>query len=316
MRVVKRSSGHIALLITNIIFGLNLPIARSLIPDELSPLSLNFFRMAGAALLFWIASLFIKKTKIPLRDIFLLFLAGMLGICINQTSFIVGFSTVSPVTASLLITLLPVITMLLSFIFMKEPISWMKVVGIAVGASGALLLILNNASAHGQNSLKGILLILFSTTCYALYLTLFKRLVSTYHPIHLMKWMFLFSVVISFPICFNDFMSTPIGELNINTYLRIAFVVIMATFVTYLLIPIGQKTVRPTTLSMYNYLQPVIASAIAVMIGMDRFGFENILSAVLVFAGVYIVTQSKSKIQMEMERRRKNILKIRNTKEV
>lgn len=315
MRVVKRSSGHIALLFTNIIFGLNLPIARSLIPDEISPLSLNFFRMGGAAILFWTASLFIKKTRIPLRDIFLLFLAGMLGILINQIAFIVGFSSVSPVTASLLITLLPVITMLLAFLILREPISWMKVVGIAVGASGALLLILGNTSGHGQNSLRGILLILFSTTCYALYLTLFKRLVSTYHPVHLMKWMFLFSIIISIPICYTDFVNTPFSELNTNAYLRIAFVVIMATFVTYLLIPVGQKTVRPTTLSMYNYLQPVIASVIAILVGMDSFGFENVLSAVLVFAGVYIVTQSKSKIQMEMQRRRKNIMRIRKAKE-
>ena len=315
MRVVKRSSGHIALLFTNIIFGLNLPIVRSLMPDVISSLSLNFFRMAGAAVLFWITSLFIKRSKIPLRDIFLLFFAGMLGILINQLSFIIGFSTVTPVTASLLITLLPVVTMILSFFIQKEPISIMKVIGVSVGASGALLLILDNASGHGQSSVKGILLILFSTTCYALYLTLFKRLVSTYHPVHLMKWMFLFSVILSLPVCYNDFINTPFSELNTSTYLRIAFVVIMATFVTYLLIPVGQKTVRPTTLSMYNYLQPVIASVIAIVVGMDSFGFKNVLSAVLVFAGVYIVTQSKSKIQMEMQRRRRNIMRIRKAKE-
>ncbi len=316
MRIIKRSSGHVALLIANIIFGLNMAVSRSLLPDMLQPLSLHLFRVAGAALLFWIASVFIKKARIPFKDLIKLFLAGMLGVLINQLSFIIGLSTTSPVTASLITTLLPVITMVLSFLILSEPISWLKVTGVAVGASGALLLIMANAEGTGDSSLHGILLILFSSFSYALYLTLFKKLIATYHPVHIMKWMFLFSLIISIPLCFTAFINTPFSQLPTDAWLRIGYVVVFATFIAYLLIPVGQKTIRPTTLSMYNYLQPFVASVVAIGMGMGSFGYENILSAILVFSGVYIVTQSKSKIQLEMQRRRKNIEKIRKAKAV
>lgn len=314
MRIIKRSSGHIALLITNIIFGLNMPVSRSLLPDVLKPFSLHFFRVLGATLLFWTASFLIKRAKIPLKDLVKLFFAGMLGVLINQLSFIIGLSTTSPVTASLIATLLPVITMILSFLILHEPISWMKITGVAVGASGALILILASAEGSAGSSLQGVLLILLSALSYALYLTLFKKIIATYHPVHIMKWMFLFAFMVSIPFCYTDFMQTPFSQLPAEAWLRIGYVVMLSTFFAYLLIPVGQKTVRPTTLSMYNYLQPVVASGVAIAAGMDSFGYENILSAILVFAGVYIVTQSKSRIQLEMQRRRKNIQKIRRAK--
>lgn len=315
MRLLRRWYGHIALLIANIIFGLNMPISRSLIPDELQPMALNFFRMGGACLLFWIASLFIKKAKINFKDLVQLFFAGLLGIFINQIAFIEGLSTTSAVTASLLITLLPVFTMVLSFMILKEPISWMKTMGVVIGGSGALILILSNADGHGNSSVKGILLILLSSICFAFYLTLFKKLIAKFHPIHLMKWMFLFAFLISIPFCYKSVADTQFQLLSTNVVLRTFYVVFFATFVAYILIPIGQRTIRPTTLSMYNYLQPIIASVVAILIGMDSFGYENIISAILVFAGVYVVTQSKTKIQVEIENRRKSIAKIRKIKE-
>lgn len=315
MRILRRWYGHIALLIANIIFGLNMPVSRSLIPDELAPLTLNFFRIGGACLLFWTASLFVKKSKASFKDLIQLFFASVLGIFINQIAFIEGLSTTSTVTASLLITLLPVFTMILSFLILREPLSWMKTMGVIIGASGALLLILSNAHGHGSSSIKGILLILLSSVCYALYLTLFKKLIAKFHPVHLMKWMFLFSLIISIPFCYQSLINTPFQQLSTHTLWRTAYVVFFATFIAYLLIPVGQRTIRPTTLSMYNYLQPVIASGVAIFIGMDTFGYENIISAVLVFAGVYVVTQSKTKIQVETEKRRKNIARIRGTKE-
>ena len=316
MRILRRWYGHLSLLITNVIFGLNMPVSRSLLPDVLPPLALNLFRMGGACVLFWIASLFIKKQKTAPKDLLLLFAAGLLGVVINQITFIIGLSSTSPVTASLITSLLPVVTLVLAFFFMKEPISWMKVIGIIIGASGALILILNNTGSNATSSIKGIVLIFISSLSYAFYLTLFKRLIASYHPIHLMKWMFTFALVVSLPICYNDFLAVSFSGISIENWYRIIYVVFFATFIAYLLIPIGQRTVRPTTLSMYNYLQPFVASALAVFWRMDTFGYQNILSAVLVFAGVYVVTQSKSRIQLEMEKRRRNIARIRKFKEV
>lgn len=300
--VLSKKHGHISLFIANLIFGLNNPLTRTLIPDKMSPYTVTIARMVGGALLFWTASLFIKKEKVETKDIIKLFFAALFGIVLNQMFFLEGLSLTSPIDASLVITLLPIVTMILAAIILREPITWLKTIGVIVGACGALLLILNSASAGRSGDYRGNLIILISTFSFAFYLTMFKGVISKYSPVHSMKWMFLFASLLSYPFCHRAVISTNFSQFDYTVYLRIAYIVILATFVAYLLLPIGQKTLRPTTLSMYNYMQPIVASLITIALGMDHLSYENIFSAILVFAGVYIVTQSKSRAQLEAEK--------------
>ena len=298
MKSEQSYKGHLTMFVVNLIFGLNTPITKSVLSDTLTPYSLYFLRIAGASLLFWIASVFVKENKVSSRDLMMLFLAGMLGVAINQFSFVKGLSMTSPINAAIIVTLTPIITMVLSAIFQKEPITRKKVVGVFIGACGALLLILTSVQViSNAGSAMGNMLCLLSSLSYALYLTAFKKLINRHHPITLMKWMFLFSAIVTLPICWNDIQSIPWQAISTSEYVRIGYVVILATFVTYMLIPVGQKLLRPTTLSMYNYIQPLVASLVAVAIGLDDFGWNTVLAAVLVFCGVYIVTQSKSRAQ-------------------
>lgn len=300
MTNLNKKHGHIALFVANVIFGFNTPITRTIVPEVLDPFVMTFFRMMGAAILFWAISPFTKKEKVPPRDIMLFFFASLFAIVLNQTSFIYGLSKTSPIDASLVVTLLPIVTMLLSAIIIKEPITWLKAVGVLTGASGAIILVLNSNNESSSGSMIGNLIVLGSVTSFALYLTLFKDLISRYSPLTTMKWMFLFAALLTFPMSFNLLTSTNISQFDTSVYLRIGYVVVLATFLTYMLIPIGQKTIRPTTISMYNYLQPVMASILAIIIGLDKFGPDKIISAALVFMGVYIVTQSKSKADLEL----------------
>ena len=300
MTNLNKKHGHIALFVANVIFGFNTPITRTIVPEVLDPFVMTFFRMMGAAILFWAISPFTKKEKVPPRDIMLFFFASLFAIVLNQTSFIYGLSKTSPIDASLVVTLLPIVTMLLSAIIIKEPITWLKAVGVLTGASGAIILVLNSNNESSSGSMIGNLIVLGSVTSFALYLTLFKDLISRYSPLTTMKWMFLFAALLTFPMSFNLLTSTNISQFDTSVYLRIGYVVVLATFLTYMLIPIGQKTIRPTTISMYNYLQPVMASILAILIGLDKFGPDKIISAALVFMGVYIVTQSKSKADLEL----------------
>lgn len=298
---LNKRTGHIALFTANLIFGLNNPLTRTLIPDTFSPFTLTIFRMVGAAALFWLASLFVKKETIPPKDILKLFFAALFGIVLNQMLFLDGLSYTSPIDASLVITLLPIVTMILAAVIIKEPITWLKVIGVLVGACGALLLILNSSLSGRVGNFKGDLIILGSTLSFAFYLTMFKELISKYSPVHTMKWMFLFASLISYPFCHSSLINTNFAMFDYTVYLRIFYVVFFATFLAYILIPIGQKTLRPTTLSMYNYMQPIVASLVTILIGMDHLTYQTVLSAILVFAGVYIVTQSKSKAQVDAE---------------
>jgi len=303
----KKLPGHIALFVANLIFGINNPVSRTLMPEILSPYTLTLFRLMGGALLFWGASLFVAKEKVPPKDILLLFFASLFALTLNQLPFFVGLSMTSPIDASIVVTMLPILTMILAAIFIKEPITLMKAVGVLVGASGALLIVFNNKTVHvGESNFWGNVIVFGAVSSFAVYLTLFKNVITRYSSITIMKWMFLFGTIVALPFCYKPTVETNFTLLSSGTYWRIAYMVIFATFLGYLLIPIGQKLLRPTTLSMYNYVQPIVASLVAIVIGIDCFGYEQALAGVLVFSGVYIVTQSKSRAQLEEEKRLKN----------
>ena len=299
------SKGHIAILIVNIIFGLNIPIAKEVLgTGGIDPLALTYFRVIGATLVFWFASIFIKSEKLTKKDYLLLSLCSIFGVSLNQTSFIVGLNTTSPIDASLIITLTPIITMLISAAYLKEPITSKKFIGVLIGCLGAVVLILNSRyfNTGGSRSWLGNMLCLLSCISYASYLVFFRDFIKTKHPVTLMKWMFLFSIIILTPITAPAAVAVDFSSIPPAIFFRILYIVLMATFLTYLLIPIGQKTLRPTTLTMYNYIQPIIAAIVAIVVGQDIFGWDKAISAVLVFIGVYIVTKSKSRDQLEIEK--------------
>ena len=302
-----KAAGHLALLAANIIFGVNNPVARMLMPDLIDPMALTFFRFAGGMVLFWLASFFVKQESVSSKDKILLFLASIVGLTLNQIPFFYGLSLTSPIDASIVVTMLPIATMILAALILREPVTQMKVVGVLVGASGALLIVFNSAQQHNSTgNMLGNLIVFLAVVSFGLYLTLFKNLISRYHPVTVMKWMFLWATITGLPFCYSAVSQMDLSQLPVNAWFNIGFVVVIATFFGYLLIPVGQKTLRPTTLSMYNYMQPVVASIVAVVAGIDTFGYEQALAGLLVFSGVYIVTQSKSRAQLEAEKLKKS----------
>ena len=297
----EKRNGHIAVFAANILFGLNTPVSRSLIPEIVDPYLLSFLRLCGGMILFWMASAFVRE-KVSKKDLLLLFFAAILALTTNQLPFIIGLSMTSPIDASIVVTMLPILSMLFAAVFIKEPITLKKTLGVLTGASGALLLVFSQSNNSGSGNMWGNLIIFGAVMSFALYLTLFKRLISRYKPVTIMKWMFLFATIQSFPFCVDSFSTANFESFSTLTILKILYVVVIATFVTYILLAVGQKALRPTTLSMYNYLQPVVAALAAVLMGIDSFGVEQLLAAILVFAGVYMVTQSKSREDIEKEK--------------
>lgn len=302
----NKFKGHLALLLANIIFGVNNPVARMLMPEVLDPMVLTFFRFSGGMVLFWVASLFVKQEHVPAKDVLLLFFASVLGLSLNQLPFFFGLSMTSSIDASIVVTMLPIVTMLLAAVFIREPITQMKAVGVLVGASGALIIVFSSHSTTQSvnGNMAGNLIVFLAVISFSLYLTLFKNLISKYQPVTVMKWMFLFATITGLPFCYGPLVEMNAAALSAGEWMSVGFVVLFATFLGYLLLPIGQKTLRPTTLSMYNYVQPIVASLVAIFMGVDRFGYQQALAAVLVFSGVYVVTQSKSRAQLEAEKQK------------
>ena len=293
--------GHLSLFIAYIIFGLSAPIGKSVMTSGgVDPLSLTYFRMVGAAALFWGASLFMPGERVSKKDLLLLLGAALFGVVINQLCYIRGLSMTSPVDASLITTLGPIITMLVAAIYLKEPITFKKILGVLVGAAGVLLLILTGVQIlNGESHTLGNLLCLASSLSFAVYLTVFRDVVRRHSSITVMKWMFLYAAAICTPVCFWNVSAIDYPSLSAATWWKVAFVVGCATFISYMLLPIGQKYLRPTIVSMYNYIQPIVSSGVAVAMGLDTIGWSKGYAALLVFLGVYIVTHSTSRAQAD-----------------
>lgn len=298
---IRNYKGHAALLVASIIWGLNSPIGKAALDGGVGALTLTTFRMTGAAAAFWITSLFVKREHVKSEDLMLLFFAALFGIVLNQGTFIFGLSLTSPINASIVTTMAPIVTMIVAAIYLKEPITGKKIIGIFLGAMGALILIMSSqhTGTGKSGSIWGDLLCLTAQMSFAVYLTVFKGLVSRYSTVTIMKWMFIYASMCFIPFSYRDVVSTNFSALSTETYLQIAYVVFGATYMSYLLVVIGQKALRPTLVSMYNYVQPIVASFLAVTMGMDTFGWSKSAAIVLVFLGVYVVTQSKSKAQLE-----------------
>ena len=271
----EKLKGHILILITNILFAINMPVSKYLLPTHVPPEGLTIMRMGFACIMFWLVSLFLKQERVTLKDLGLLFFCAICGVGFNQGLFIVGLNRTSPVDASIIATAVPIFVMLLAAVILKEPITHKKAFGVLLGASGGLLLVFSSAHlSTGSSSLDGDLMIIVSGMMYAIYLVVSKPLTLRYSSVTIMKWMFLFTTISLLPFTYSYVLDAPVfhqTEWNVKALSAVFYVLFGATFIPYLLIPMSLKRIRPTTVSMYNYIQPIVASFIAVLIGQEDF---------------------------------------------
>ena len=289
--------GHLAMAGANVMWGLMAPIVKLVLASGVvAPLLLVDFRMAGAAALFWLTSIFLPKEHVPLQDKLRLFGAGMLGVLLNQGCFIVGVSLTTPSEASLFTTTMPMWVMILAWIILREPISMKKASGIVLGAAGAIILMLGNTTTdvNATNPPLGDFIVLMAQLSYALYLTLYRNFIRRYSLVTIMKWMFLSASIIAIPATSPIIASTVWADITTIEWLGAAAVVLGATYIAYICIMIGQKNLRPTTVGMYNYVQPIVATCVGIWLGLDKFTFIKAIAIVLIFSGVWLVTVSRS----------------------
>ena len=302
----KNVNAHLALLLAAAMWGLMSPVGKAAMDAGITGLILANMRMLGGAVCFWATSLFVKNEQVPPRDLLLMFFASMLGIVMNQGCFTFGLSLTSPVDASIITTTMPIFTLILAAVFLKEPITPMKLGGLFLGSIGALLLILGNQNGGGkEGNVWGDLLCMSSQISFACYLTIFKKLINRYSVFTLMKWMFTYAAIAFIPFSYNDVVSTDFAAFTLDVWLEAGYVVFFGTYMAYIFVVYGQKNLRPTVVSMYNYVQPIVGSSVAIWLGMSEFGWMKAMAAMFIFIGVYAVTQSKSRAQMLAEQAEK-----------
>lgn len=292
-----KTFGHAMAFTANVIFGLSVPVTQLLLLHWMTPVGYTFTRVLFATVVFWIAGLFFKREHVKPRDLLLMAAGGFFGFILSQLLFAIAIQHTTPVHYSLITAMSPIIVMLLAALFLKEPISRMKVVGVALGISGALLLISQDLSGGGGSNLYGILLAVVSNTAYAVYLIITRSVSQRYAPLTMMKWLFLFTTLIVLPFGIPEMGRQPIysGSADAAAIAMLAFVLLGSTCLTYFLVPFALKYLRATTVSIYMNLQPIVASIAAISIGQDTFTWDKPVALVLVIAGAMVVTHSPAK---------------------
>ena len=293
---------HLALLGANLIYGANYIIAKGVMPNKIGPSAFIFLRVVGAGILFWLIKSFIKE-KIEKSDFLRLIICGFLGVAANQLLFFHGLNLTSPIDASIIMTLLPVLVLIYSFFILKEKITKNKLLGIVIGALGAIVLIVYGNISDGTSSFLGNLFIFINASSYGLYLVIVKPLMKKYNTITVISWVFLFGFVFMFPFGIQDLLTTDFSVFTTSTYLTIGFVILGTTFFAYLFNIYALNHVAPSVAGSYVYLQPAISFimvSIYAYFGHSEYSKDihpvKIISCFLVIIGVFLISK-KPKIK-------------------
>ncbi len=287
---------HLALFAVALIYGANYTIAKVVLDDGyIQPKGFIFLRALSGLLLFFLCHHFFIKEKVARKDFPKLILLGLFGVAINQMFFFMGLKLTTPINASLIMTTCPIIVLIAGAILLKERITRKKVLGIFIGATGAILLILYGQQINFNKSQSlGDLMILVNSISYGLYLVLVKSMMKKYHPITVIKWVFIFGFIFISPFGYRDLMMVDWTSFSSNVWVAIAYVLLFTTFLAYLLNTYALKTVQSSVVGIYIYLQPLIATLIALIVGSDQIVPLKVLSGILIFLGVYLVSSGKS----------------------
>lgn len=284
------------------IFGINIIVCKDITNLQLvSPIGLFCYRAVGATILFWLTSLLLPNEKVEMRDLPKIFAASMCGLFLTQMTFLVGITMVSPLDCSIINALTPIFTMFVAAVAIKEPITLKKAGGVAMSFCGVIFLLLNSAAHNTATSyatnIWGVVLLLLNSFIFAFYLGTFRPLIAKYNVVTFMKWMFLFSATVSLPFGAKDIITADYSAMPAEYLIELGFLIFFSTFVAYFLVPVGQKKLRPTLVSLYSYVQPIIAIIVSIYIGMDTLTWQKAIAAAAVFGGVMLVNKSRSRAE-------------------
>ena len=290
-------AGHLSIAGAYTIFGLNIVFCKDIANSEaVPPIVLFTMRALGASALFWLLSIFIPKEKVERGDFLKIAAASFVGLFVPQLTFLKAITMATTIDTAIMGTLGPIFTMFFAFLFLGEPITGKKAGGVVLSFIGVIFLIFNSVHEGGVSSTSpwGIALLLLNSLSFSLYLGVFRPLISKYSVVTFSKWTFLFSLLLSLPFSAKGLMTTDFAAIPSLVKWEIGYLVFFATFVAYFLIPFGQKYLRPTLVSMYTYLQPIIAAIVSIWAGMDVLTWQKLVATVLIVGGVILVSRSRA----------------------
>ena len=290
----KRTWALLGATLVSILYGVTFTIAKDVMPQYVEPFGFIAMRVGGAMLLFWLVSFFGPQEKIAKQDFPRIIAAAFFGIALNMLTFFKGLSYTSPIMGAVLMVTTPMIVLVLSAFIMKERMKKRKVFGLLLGLAGTVTLILYGKSMiNAPNATLGNLLVFINAVSYGFYLIIVKKLMDKYNAFVFVKWIYTFGFIMVLPFGWNEYQAIEWASIPVDILYKIGFVVVFSTFLTYLLNLLSMRELKPTTVAVFIYLQPLFATLFAVGLGKDELTWIKIISALLIFTGVFLVTQKK-----------------------
>lgn len=288
---------HLSLFTVALIYGANYVIAKGVMPEYLGASGFVFIRIATAAVLFNVVSV-LRRSKERIKDkkhYIQMAIAALFGVAANMLLFFHGLAFTSPTNASVLMSNAPVFVLVFSVLVLKDSIRWKQALGIILAGIGAVLLIGGTGFDFNTSNAKGDLMVLVNATSFAFYLVYGKRLLKTYSALFVIRHLFVFGLIYALPFAISDLRSAQFSAFPQEIWIAIVYVAIMTTFVAYLLNAWAVQKATPNLVGSYIYLQPVIATAIAVGLGTQALSHQKVIFALIIFTGVYLVNSNRKK---------------------
>lgn len=289
----SRSFALVAVFLVQLLYGLNYTFAKTVMNEGyVKPFAFVILRVLGATILFWLLSLFVKREKIDKKDYITFFLAALFGVAINMILFLKGLEFTTPIHGATIVTVAPILILVFSSFFLKEKLTLIKIIGITLGFAGAIVLTIYGKSTRAADNVwLGNFLIFLNIISYSIYIIIVKKLTAKYHPFTFIKWLFLFGLILVIPFGFNEMKEIQWESFTPSISFAVGFVIVGATFATYLLNPLALTKLKASTVGSFIYFQPVIAGVFAIAMGVDSIDTVKIVAMSLIFAGVYLVSQ-------------------------
>lgn len=287
---------HLSLLGCNIVWACDYPFYNLLLGKYIEPMAMVLASLIVAALLSWIPSIWEPKEGIERRDWGIIVVAALLMGVTRKLMMMFGLSRTSPIDGSIIATTVPLIVLIVSVIARIDRLSVRKVVGLLIGLAGAVAVVLTSSvPAHAKSELWGNVMMVCSGLVTALYMVFFKRLVAKYRITTLLRAIYTISAVVMFPIGIKSVAESNFVGMDTHLWLAAAFVLVVPTYLPNLLLNYSLRYLQPTVSSTYTYIQPVLAVALSVAMGLDKLHIDTMLFALVLFAGVWMVLSSYKK---------------------
>jgi len=282
---------HLYLFFANLIYAFSFTVTKDVVPGYIQPFGAIVIRVTVAGIMFFVFQKIFVREKVNRSDLGLLLLCGLFGVAINQLLFFKGLSITTPINAALMMTMTPILVLVLSGIYHDEKITWLKILGVISGATGAVLVIISGKElTRGAGQTMGDIYVLVNATSYAIFLVIVKPLMKKYHPVTVISWVFIFGWLFVLPVGWSEFASIQWRTFPAHIWIELGFIVLFTTFFAYLLNTLALRDAAPSVVGIYIYLQPALATLIALLLNRDQYPLIKIVATVLIFLGVYLVS--------------------------